>query len=296
MDCFVARLTATALILPFFATCHIGQSLQAQTTAQTRTWSNATTLSYVATSGNSSTNTLGFSNDFVKKWNLTSLALKGGMIRSETTLTSVSATGESLDDAVVKESKSSSVTADRYYLNARLDYRIKDKDRWYWYGGSSWERNLPVGLDERLAASAGLGRILADAKKTKWRVDVGLGITKEKPVIASGSFQKDFGTLNLTSELKHTFNGNINYNADLAFTYNLKNSDDWLTVFKQGITLTMTKGTAIKVGFDLNYRNMPSLISVKAYTPNNPPVFLGDIILRAKKLETITTTSLVVKF
>jgi len=280
-------------ILPCFAIC---RTLQADSEGQERSWSNVATLSYVATSGNSSVNTLGFSNDFIKKWKLTALAVKGGMVRSETTLTSVSAVGSSLDDAVIKETHSSSLTADNYFVNARLDYRLKDKDRWYLYGGSSWERNLTIGLDSRLAATIGMGRIFADAEKTKWRVDAGFGATKEEPVVASPGFKKDFGTFNLTSELKHKFNDNINYNADLAFTDNWKEAKDWLFVFKQGLTVTMTKGAALKIGFDINFRNMPSLISVKAYTTDYPPVALGDITIRAKKLDMVTTTSLVIRF
>jgi hypothetical protein len=274
----------------------IAQTPQAQADARARAWSNVTTLSFVAASGNSSVNTVGFSNDFIKKWNLTALTIKGGMIRSQTVLTSIIAVGSSLDDVIVSKSSSSSVTAENYFLNGRLDYRLKDKDRWYWYSGASWERNLPIGLSSRLAVTIGLGRIFANAEKTKWRVDAGIGATREEPVVVSHGFQRDFGTLNLTSELRHKFNDNVNYSADLAFTDNLKESDEWMLVFKQGLTVTMTRGTALKIGFDIHYRNKPSLLSVKAHTTDNPPVALGDITIRAKKLDTVTTTSLVITF
>jgi len=82
------------LVLPYFVFGQTPQEQpapQAQPEAQTpqtpqaevktRDWSNVTTLSYVAASGNSSVNTLGFSNDFIRKWNLTALTVKGGMIR-----------------------------------------------------------------------------------------------------------------------------------------------------------------------------------------------------------------------
>ena len=223
------------------------------------------------------------------------LTLKGGMIRSESTSVGFTASGSSLEDAKVHEDRTSSVTAENYSFSGRFDYRLKDMDKWYWYGGTSWEQNLPIGLDSRTAVSAGIGRILADTKY-KWRIDTGLGVTREEPTVLPPGFQKEFGTFNLTSSFQRSFNGNISYNADLACTYNLKRFKDSLIVFKQGLTVMMTKGTALKVGYDVNYKNIPGLISVRAYSHDDPPVLLGNLIISAKKLDAIATTSLVVSF
>ena len=279
-----------ALIVPCIV---VGQTPKA---APARTWSNITTLSYVSASGNSSVDTIGFSNDFTKKWELTTLAIKGSMVRSEAIVSSLSATGTSLEDAVVQKSRSSLITAENYSLNARLDYQLRDKHRWYWYSGTSWSRNLPVGLSARTTATAGLGRVVISAAKTTWRIDAGLGITREEPAYPPAGFQKDFGTFNLTSSFKHQFEGNINYNADLASAFNIKKTNDWLFTLKQGLTVTVTDHTALKIGFDINYKNVPNLLSVRAYTLDNPPVLLGNIVFEAKKVDTLATTSLVITF
>ncbi|MCL1893655.1 MAG: DUF481 domain-containing protein [Holophagaceae bacterium] len=260
-----------------------------------RTWTNVTSLSLVATTGNTSGNTIGFSDKYTKKWSLMTLTINGGMIRSETTFIRHSGKGTSLDNATVYEERSSSVTAENYTMSARFDYRLKDKDRWYWYGGTSWEQNLPIGLESRTAISAGMGRILADTK-SKWRIDVGLGATREQPTYPPAGYQNEFGTFNLTSSYQRTFHGNINYNTDLECTYNLKKIEDSLYIFKQGIAVTMTKGTSLKIGLNMNYRNIPGLISVAAYTPDTPPEHLGNLIISAKKLDTTATTSLVISF
>ncbi|MCL1908079.1 MAG: DUF481 domain-containing protein [Holophagaceae bacterium] len=278
------------LLIPLLASCFaMGQA------AVPRTWSNVATLSFVATSGNASGNTTGFSDNFTKKWDLMTLTVKGGMIRSKSTYVGFTAIGSSLEDAIVREDRTSSVTAENYSLSGRFDYRLKDRDKWYWYGGSSWEQNLPIGLESRAAVTAGVGRILADTDY-KWRVDAGLGVTREEPTVVPPGFQKDFGTFNLTSSFARSFNGNISYNADLACTYNLKKMEDRLYVFKQGLTVTMAKGTALKVGYDMNYRNIPGLVSVRTYNSEDPPVFLGNLIISAKKLDTLATTSLVISF
>jgi putative salt-induced outer membrane protein YdiY len=254
------------------------------------------TLSYVSASGNSSANTLGFSDDFTKRWGLNALALKCGMVRSESTVSTFAATGDSLGSYAVRESRSSSVTAENISASARFDYRLKDKDRWYWYGGSSWERNRPVGLDARGTVTVGAGRIVADSPATKWRLDLGVGATREDPLVRPDAFRRDFGTFNLTSEVKQRISQGVGYAADLSSAYDIKRSSGWLVVLKQSLTVAVRKGVALKVGCDMSYRDVPALISVPVHTAGDPPEPLGAVQIEARRLDTVTTTSLVITF
>jgi hypothetical protein len=261
-----------------------------------RTWTNTTTLSFVATSGNSSGQTLSISDDYSKKWNFMTLAMSGRMIRSAAVLERRVAIGSTLSDAVVKENNSTTVTAEKYYLRARFDYRLKDKDRWYWYGGSSWEQNLPAGLDSRTDITAGIGRILSDAHGQIWRVDTGLGAKREVPSYPPKGFQKENGTFNLTSSFKQKFRDNINYSADLVAIVNIKKFEDRVLTLKNGLSVTMTRNTSLKIGVDMNHRNMPAMVSIRAFSPADPPVHIGNIIVRARKLDIDISTSLVYTF
>jgi hypothetical protein len=254
------------------------------------------TLSYVSASGNSFAETLGFSDDFAKSWGLNALAVKCGTIRSESSSSSFTATGDTLEGAVVHEGRVSSVTAENLFMSARFDYRLKDKDRWYWYGGSRWERNRPIGLEARAAVSVGAGRIVADAGGTRWRLDIGVGATREDPVVRPAAFRRDFGTFNLTSELKQGMGPAVGYAADLSTTYDIKQSGGWLVVLKQGLTVAVYRATALKVGYDVSYRNVPALISAPAHTPGPEPAYLGEVLIQAKRLDAVATTSLVVTF
>jgi|GEM_PF-1975504 len=258
------------------------------------TWSNIATLSYVSTSGNSTVDTMGFSNDFIKRWNMMALTVKSGILHSKSSISRVTTTGNSVNDAELRRFRATSVTTENYFINARFDYRLKDKDRWYWYSGSSWERNIPVGLNSRTTITGGVGRVLTDSNKTKWRLDTGLGFTHEEPTISRPGFKKEFSTFNITSSLKHRYNESTNYSADLTASCNLKEEQDWLSVLKQGLTFTMTRAAAIKIGFDMNYRNMPSFISIRVYSADNPSAVVGSLITRAKRLDTVATTSLVI--
>lgn len=271
-------------------------ALLAEEVPPQRPWTNVTTLSYVATSGNSEGQTFGLNNDYSQKWNLASLVLKLGMMRAASTAVNRTVVGASLDQAVLVETRTRSVTAENYLLSGRYDYRLKDKDRFYWYGGLSWERNRPAGLNGRVTTALGLGYIWVDGTLTKFRTDAGLGATREDPVVAPPGFRRRYGTFNLTTSLKRRFNGSVDYAADLVVASNLQTRSDHQSTLKQGLMVAMTRRMGLKVGLDLAYRSQPNVIAVAVLSPAVPPVSLGTLNVPAKKLDTITTTSLVITF
>ena len=225
-----------------------------------------------------------------------SLTAKGKMVRASSTLVAFSAYGASLEDAVIYRVKTKSVTAENFFLSTRFDYRLRANNTWYWYSEASWEQNLPIGLDSRTSLKAGMGHLFLNSEKSSWRVDLGVGATREEPSNPPVGYHRDFGTFNITSNLKHRFNENVNYNADLTCTYRLEDTSDGMYVLKQSVKVAMTKRTSLSVGFDMNYRTRPALLSVRVFTENDPPEPLGNILVPAKKLDTVATTSLVFVF
>ncbi len=280
----------------------IGLSLVAQAPAPSvpqpapRAWSNVTTLSYVATSGNAQGQTVGFGNEFLYKWEQSTFSLKATAIRVNTTVVTRSATGTSLEDYTLGETRTSTTTAEAYGLNGRYDHRLKDHDRWYWYGGAGWERSRPAGLDNKYSATAGFGRIWADLDRTKFRTDMGLGYAHEQPLVEPTGFKANYGTLNFTSQLKQKLGANGLYTMDLAFSDNLSDSQDYLGVLRQGFSVAINKSLALKIGYDVIYKNKPNLIPVEVFTNALPPVSLGNVSVSAKKTDTVFTTSLVITF
>lgn len=254
------------------------------------------TLSHVAVQGNAEGQTFGFTNEFTQKWALAALVVKSGAIRAQNTTTSRAAFGTSLDDYTLTENRVTTTTAEAYFMTARYDYRLKDKDRWYWYAGTGWERNRPAGLNNRETVSAGVGRIFVDSPRTKWRLDAGLGATHEDPLIVPAGFRSTFGTASLTTSLKHRFGAATDYAMDLSLTDNLRDQQDYLGFLKQSVTVSMTKRLGLKVGLDLAYRNRPNRIAVPVYLATDPSQNLGNTSILAKKLDTVTTTSLVITF
>lgn len=279
-----------------------GLSLVAQTPAPEvpkaapRAWSNVTTLSGVVTSGNAQGQTVGFGNDYLYKWERSTFSLKATAIRVNTTVVTRSATGTSLEDYVLAESRTSTTTAEAYGLNGRFDHRLKGNDHWYWYGGAGWEKNRPAGLDNKYSATTGVGRIWADLDRTKFRTDLGVGYTHEQPLVEPDGFKANYGTVNFTSQLKQKVGANSLYTMDLAFTDSLSDSRDYQGVLRQGFSVAINKSLALKIGYDVTYKNKPNLIPVEVFTTALPPLSLGSVSISAKKTDTTFTTSLVITF
>jgi putative salt-induced outer membrane protein YdiY len=283
----------SAICLPVAAQMP-GPVPQSASPQATRPWNNVTTLSYVATAGNAQGQTIGFGNEFLYKMPQSLFSLKAGAIRVNTTVVTRAATGNSLQDYLLHENRIPTTTAEAYFLNGRHDYRLKEKDRWYWFGGAGWERNRPAGLDNKYTSMAGFGRIWADSELTRLRTDAGFGYTHEQPLVPSANFQSNYGTFNLTSQLKQKIGAGSLYTADLTLTESLSEGQDYLGVLRQGFTVSINKTMALKVGYDVTYKNQPNLIQVEVFTNALPPVSLGKISVPAKRTDTVFTTSLVI--
>lgn len=273
-------------------------SAQEPTTAQPapRAWTNVSTLSFVATDGNAQGQTLGFANEYGYKWSLSTLSLKASAVRANSTVVTRSATGTSLDDAVVNEQRITTTTAEMFGVGGRLDHRLKEKDRYYGFVAANWERNRPAGLDSKTSAILGSGRIWADSDATKFRTDLGVGWSHERPVVIPDGFKTSYGTANLNSQLKQKIGTTTLYTMDLAVSDNLSDTQDWQGALKQGLTVSISKRLALKVGYDLLYRNRPNKIAVEVFSTGLPPVSLGTVAIPAKKTDSVATTSLVVTF
>lgn len=261
-----------------------------------RPWSDVATLSYVATSGNAQGQTVGFANDFAYRWERSAFTLKASAVRVSTAVISRTATGTSLDDAVVRETRTTTTTAETYVLNGRYDHRLKEKDRFYAYAGAGWERNRPAGLDGRTNGSAGVGYIWVDTPGTRFRTDGGFGWTYERPVVSTVGFRDHYGTANVSAQLKQKLGANGVYTAELALVENLADTADFQGTLRQALTVSLNKTLAVKVGLDVAHRNEPNLIAVEVFSLDTPPISLGKVSVPARRTDTLFTTSLVITF
>src|SRR5262245_65386307 len=106
---------------------------RAQETPPPKAWSDTAEFSFVSTAGNSETTTLGFKNTLGRKWDSMSFELKAGGVRAETTAISRTAVGTGPSNFSVIEDKTTTLSAENYYLNGRFDRKVSEHV--FWFGG-----------------------------------------------------------------------------------------------------------------------------------------------------------------
>lgn len=264
--------------------------------APKRRWSDKASLSFVATGGNAQSQTFGFSNEYKYAWDDAAFAFNAGAVRVSTTTTNRSAYGPDLNTVTVYEVDTTQVTTETYFANLRYDHTITDGLKWYATAG--WDRNRPSGIDSRTVGGAGLSYDWVKTDRTKFRTDLGLGYTKITPVFETPDFVDSFATWNLGAAFEKKLFETSLFTSNLAFTDSLKNSQDYLAVWRNAFTTNLSKVLALKVGYDMSYKHIPAFVGVDVIeTPvATPPVVLGQTPVQLKKLDTVFTTSLVFTF
>jgi hypothetical protein len=249
-------------------------------------WSDIAEFSYVATSGNSNVSTLGFKNFLKRTWEKESFEIKAGAIRSESTITTyvVQPSGD------IEEQTATTLAAENYYLNGRFDRKISD--RFFWFAGAGWERNRPSGIDSHTSVAAGVGNIWKDTETLKFRTDYSATYHKETDLVEPPGFDGTFGGARLSSTYLQKFGASTTYGNDFIVDENLNKTEDYRGDMTNWVAVAMSAKLALKVSLQWLYRHDPAF--TEASDPGN--VTPGPDLVQLKKLDSIFTASLVVKF
>jgi len=259
-------------------------------------WSDKASISLVAVGGNAQSQTFGVSNEYAYAWNKdTSLAFNVGAVRVSTTNTTYAATGTSATDFVLTRTDKTEVTTENYFGNLRFAQAVSE--HFLWFAGTGWERNIPSGISARTVVNAGMGYWWANSDRTKLRTDLGLGYTKEKPVLEVAGRKESFGTWNAVINFQQKIGASSQFSSNLTFTDSLSDSQNYLGVWRTDLSTSLNKTLALKVGYAMNYANKPAFKAVDIIeTGSEPPVVLGQTAVELKKLDTVFTASLVITF
>jgi putative salt-induced outer membrane protein len=132
-------------------------------------WSSTAELSFVLTSGNSETSTLGFSGSAERAWTRALLELQAGALKAESTTDLGYAVGTQTDFTIPEITQT---TAENYYAVGK--YNRKISERLFWYAGAGWLRNEFAGIQDRYVVSGGVGNIWFDSKTFNFRTNYGV--------------------------------------------------------------------------------------------------------------------------
>jgi putative salt-induced outer membrane protein len=210
-------------------------------------WSGEVGVSYLGTSGNTSTSSFG--GNFGLKWlpDPWALEAKFAFLRSES------------EHVVTAEAYDGSVTAARS-LTKRLDV----------YGGSEYHRNVFAGIDYRINATAGVGYKVLDGPVTFLRPEVGFGYEKRKQVDV-GTDSYPVGRAGLKFLWKFSAGGE--FANETSFTDDLNETDNWVFRNKATVSAKLTNVFQLRLGWGIEYNNLPN--------PGPPPFKKTDTVTSA---------------
>jgi putative salt-induced outer membrane protein YdiY len=245
-------------------------------------------LSYVLTSGNSRSSSLGFKGDLTRRWTHQSVSFSVGGIRASSTATDARyAVGTPGDfDVVVPDPDE---TAERYYARGRYDYKLTD--RFFLTSALGWERNRFSGIENRWVVDTGMGYILLNNARTSFRAAAGLTYTSEDytaPDDRDGSFMGarigwDFRQqLFSATTFTHSLIGDQSFEDSAA-----RRLDAQL-----GLHVAMSSKLGLKVNWRILYNNLPPSTEVPLVTPGGVPTGL-TVLAPYKKTDQGLSVSLV---
>jgi putative salt-induced outer membrane protein len=224
-------------------------------------WFGKAAFSYLSTSGNTDTTSIGGGlelNYNPKPWLFT---LKAGYLYGST------------EGVVTAETFAASLRGARS-LTERLDVFVT----------GNYLRNTFSGIDSLYGIDAGAGYKLFNGPSQFLRVEGAFGYTNEKDIVAgfaapSRSYANARGSLNYKWQLTKTaaFTNDFTYLMDLSDTAN------WFITNKAAISVDISSIFALQASWTLFYRNQPVIRSL-------------DPVTRYSNTDTATAVALVAKF
>ncbi len=190
-------------------------------------------LSFVATSGNTSTQSLGVGIELSYKPIDWSFIAKGNYIRAE-------ANGEENARSI-----DASFRAGRT-LTAQLEA----------FGQVGYLQNTYAGIDSQYSGDAGLAFKVLTGPTHHLKAEGSVGYLKENHVLGDNL---SFALLKAGLGYRWAFSKTADFTNDATFTYDLKDSTDWRFGNKAALTGSLTSALSMKLSWTLLYLNAPPL-------------------------------------
>lgn len=194
-------------------------------------WNGSAEFSFLQTTGNTQTLSLGAAAEASFKPNEWSYSLRFGFVRNE-------AFG----------------TVNAFAVTSLLRGARSFSRKLEVFGQASFLRNTFAGFDSRIASEAGLGYFILPEAPHTVRMELGTGFTSEDPVFEG---RQSFPTIRIGSLYRWKISENAEFTSDLSFLENIQDFDDWRLTSTSSIAAAMTSRLSLKFSYALNHRNEP---------------------------------------
>lgn len=257
---------------------------------QESTWSNTAHFSWVATSGNSDAQTVGFQDKLTKAWERHELTVEANAVRSESVTGGRSAEGTRENFTVMEPPRETS--AENYYLRGKLDGKISGRS--YWTTSIGWERNRFSGIENRYSYSGGLGTRWFDRERLQFRTEYAATFTDQEDVVEAPGVDGTYSGFRLTSDFRIGIGETMSYSNIVRLDGNLEETDDLRAEMTNSFSVKMTGKTALEVSLRVLFDNQPAFEKIPLFDAMGDQI--DTVFVQLDEVDTIFTTSLVVNF
>ncbi len=194
-------------------------------------WTGSGEFSYLATTGNSKTSSLGLGIDVFYKPAPWTFELAFSYLHSST------------ESVTTAERFKGGLSASRD-LTDRLDIFVK----------GAYLRDTFAGLDSLFAANTGVGFKLFNTPSQFLRASIGVGYTWENQTI---DIDRNYANLTAGLNYKWTFSKTAFFSNDFGYLLDLADSNNWFINDTAAVTASLTSVFAIKASWTILYRHEP---------------------------------------
>lgn len=254
------------------------------------TWNNATEVSYVSTSGNSSSRTFGVKGSLEGDGAPHEVSLEVGGVRASSDVTSRRAVGTE-DDFTIVETVRSETIAESYYARSRYDRAF---GQGFGFAGAGWERNTFSGIENRFQIVGGLGRTFVRSETARLSADAGLTYTIQKDVAPTPDADEGFGGWRLSVDGMKTVSETSEFRTELVVNNSFQDVEDVRADWLNSISVSINSLLALKTSLQLLWDNVPAQIGVPLETPAGEPTG-AEVLTPSEELDSVLTVTLVLR-
>jgi len=257
-------------------------------------WFDSAELSFVSSTGNSNSTTLGFRNETKRIWSDAEFLAEVGSVYSQSRPSDRVGVGAAGDGNFSVEEGPRETDTNRLYGKAGYG---RDLNAFlFWNVAGDIVSDEPAGIDYRYTVGAGLGNNWVREERVKFRTTYNITYTNEN--FTNGDSQ-DFPGFRLSYKYENKLTTTTLFESNLVFDDSFDDFADHRTDWYNGLTVAMTQKMALKVGYRILYRNIPPLEDITIYDTNpfdGPANEVGTAQVEKDELDTSFTTSLVFSF
>ena len=254
-------------------------------------WYSKSGLSFVMTSGNSGTSTLGAKAEVKRLWPRSTFALGGSVVRAEASEPTRRAMGGPTDFRI--ETGPSVLKAAKYDATSTFDRRVTD--RLAWQVGAGFDRDRFSGLKGRTLGLVGATYLFANRKEFTLKTGLAATVTHQSEVVDDPTTKDTFAGVRLSADAERKFGANSAYVGGVAVDESLEDSADVRVRFANALAVSMNRRLALQGGLLLLYDHQPSLVLLPLFDGSGVATGL-TVPARAATLDTTFTVSIVVSF